>query len=93
MGLGDAKLALGLGWFLGLYEGIGATLLAFWVGAAVSVGLILCGRLNLISKRFTMKSEIPFGPFLVVGAATVFFFDLNVIDLLVPFSSLLNYEL
>ena len=78
MGLGDAKLGLGLGWFLGFSGGIAATLLAFWIGAAVSLGLILCGRLKLVSKHFTMKSEIPFGPYLIIGAALVFFLEIDV---------------
>ena len=61
MGLGDGKLALGIGWFLGLSGGISAIMYAFWMGAAIS--LILIGyqkmrmRKRLFSKDLGMKSE------------------------------------
>ncbi|MDP3958450.1 MAG: prepilin peptidase [bacterium] len=62
MGLGDAKLALGLGWLLGAAGSVMAFLFAFWTGAAVAAVLLF-----LRGRRFTMKSEIPFAPFLVLG--------------------------
>lgn len=62
MGFGDAKLALGMGWLLGLAGGIAAVILSFWLGAIVSIFLLF-----LKLKKFTVKSEIPFAPFLVIG--------------------------
>jgi len=76
MGYGDGKLALGIGWFLGLHGGFTAILLAFWIGAIVGVLLLLFGR----SKKFTMKSAIPFAPFLILGFMVVFFFDILILD-------------
>lgn len=76
MGLGDAKLALGIGWLLGLSQGMTALIVAFWVGAIV--GLLL---LFLRLKKHTIKSEIPFAPFLVFGTFVAFYFDLNLMDL------------
>jgi len=76
MGFGDAKLALGIGWFLGLSGGAAAVMLAFWSGAIVGLVLMGISRISSLvkrSKRFTMKSEIPFGPFLVLGTAIAFF--------------------
>lgn len=73
MGFGDAKLVLGIGIFLGYQKGIIALLLAFWIGAVV--GIIL---LFLKHKSFTMKSEIPFGPFLVLGTIISFFFQITI---------------
>jgi len=35
LGLGDAKLALGIGWFLGLIKGSSAIILGVWLGASV----------------------------------------------------------
>jgi leader peptidase (prepilin peptidase)/N-methyltransferase len=71
MGWGDGPLELSLGWMLGLTQGITALMLAFWIGAAVGISLIF------IKKGLTMKSELPFAPFLVLGAAIVHFFHVD----------------
>jgi len=71
MGLGDAKLAIGLGYLLGLSRALSGVVLAFWSGAII--GLILIA----ISKKHSMKSEIPFAPFLVLGAILAFLFELH----------------
>lgn len=67
MGLGDAKLAWGLGWFLGFSGGISAVILAFWAAFFPSLYLLFLSR-----KRLTMRSKIPFAPFLIFGALLVF---------------------
>jgi len=74
IGFGDAKLALGLGWFLGLFSGISAIILSFWIGAAFSLLVILFGKLNLLSKKLTIKSEIPFAPFIIIAVFVEYFF-------------------
>ncbi|MEI7720212.1 MAG: prepilin peptidase [bacterium] len=71
MGWGDWPFELSLGWLLGLSAGTTALFLAVWSGAAV--GLVLM----TLSKRVTMRSEIPFAPFLALGALIVFFFHVN----------------
>ena len=58
MGFGDAKLAISIGWILGVSAGLGALVLSFWTGAVVGIILIL-------AKHYGMKSEVPFAPFLV----------------------------
>ena len=63
MGFGDAKLGLSIGLFLGLAEGVSAMILAFWIGTVVSLSLMLISR-----KKLTMKSEVPFAPFMIIGA-------------------------
>lgn len=63
IGLGDAKLVLGIGWLLGLNGGANALILAFWSGAAVGVIWMLATR-----GRWQRRMEIPFGPFLILGA-------------------------
>jgi prepilin signal peptidase PulO-like enzyme (type II secretory pathway) len=81
MGLGDAKLTLAIGFFLGMSRGASALLLAVWTGAIVGVFLIIMHKyasLFLDGKRFTMKSEIPFGPFLIVGMVLIYVFDFEV---------------
>lgn len=82
IGLGDGKLALGIGWFLGIVGGISAVLLAFWIGAVVGMLLLVISRISQLSrykKRLTMKTEVPFAPFLIIGFWLVFFFDVNVL--------------
>src|SRR3989344_514288 len=68
MGLGDAKLALGIGFLLGFAAGLDALLLAFSIGGAVSLLLLSLRRTSI-----TLKSEIPFAPFLILGALIEFF--------------------
>lgn len=114
MGLGDGKLALGIGWLLGLAEAISAVMLAFWIGAAVSLALLGFRRLwkniyhqklwqsiiklgqlvrlidasndltqradpqdtknssGAVDEGMTMKTAVPFGPFLILGLLVVY---------------------
>lgn len=52
MGLGDAKLALGIGWFLGLAKGGTAIIYGFWIGALLSVLIMACRPETTPAKRF-----------------------------------------
>ena len=65
MGFGDAKLAgllgLALGW-IGWGALVVGAFAAFLVGGLLSIAL-------LVTHRATRKSGIPFGPFMVLGAA------------------------
>jgi len=98
IGLGDAKLALGIGWLLGPLQGLQALLLAFIIGAIVGLGLIALSSLRSkafldrfthmsvsrkLALRFTMKSEIPFGPFLI--AACMFQWLTLMYNIQIPF--------
>ena len=71
MGWGDGALELSLGWFLGLSVGGSALMLAFWIGAGVGIVLMA------LKKGLTMKSELPFAPFLVAAALIAFFFHVD----------------
>lgn len=75
MGLGDAKLTLGIGWVLGMSAGISAIILAFWIGAIISVLWML-----FAFKKFKAHYEIPFGPYLILGMYLVLFFHIQVFD-------------
>jgi leader peptidase (prepilin peptidase) / N-methyltransferase len=77
MGFGDAKLALGIGWLLGLSKGIVALLLSFWTGALAGIFLLF-----FFKKEYNLKSRIPFGPFLVLGAIIAFFLGDAIISLI-----------
>jgi prepilin signal peptidase PulO-like enzyme (type II secretory pathway) len=72
MGLGDAKLAIGIGYFLGLSRGLSALALAFWIGA------IIGSLLMLWKKGYGMKSELPFALYMVLGTFLAFVFDLHI---------------
>jgi leader peptidase (prepilin peptidase) / N-methyltransferase len=75
VGLGDAKLAIPLGILVSWPQVISALVLSFWLGAALSVSILGAqrllkrgqGRLRFASSSLTMKSEIPFAPFLIAG--------------------------
>jgi prepilin signal peptidase PulO-like enzyme (type II secretory pathway) len=74
MGFGDPKLALGIGWLLGLTLGIVAVFVSFIIGTIVLVPMLLYERLvthNAVHTEggggLTMKSEVPFGPFLIAS--------------------------
>ena len=76
IGLGDAKLTLGIGWFLGLSAGLDALLLGFWIGAVFGILLLALSTLGQSSffrrKKITLKTEIPFAPFLILGLFLAF---------------------
>ncbi len=83
MGLGDAKLALGMGWFLGLSRGATAVIYGFWIGAGLSVLLMIISKiLPKYNSHLSMKSEIPFAPFLITGLLIVYFFGYNMFEVL-----------
>ncbi len=71
MGWGDGLLELSLGWLVGITAGLTALFLAFWAGAIV--GIIL----TVLSKRYTMSSEVPFAPFLILGVACAYFLHVD----------------
>ena len=71
MGLGDAKLSVGLGWLLGFSLMLSGVVIAFWIGAVVGLALVI------FSKKHGMKTEIPFAPYLVLGALLAFLFELH----------------
>lgn len=84
IGFGDAKLALGIGWFMGLVDGISSVVLAFWIGSVFGVFLILLSKLQTLffkDVKFTIKSEIPFAPFLILGMVLIFAFHWDVLSL------------
>jgi len=74
MGLGDAKLVLGIGWILGIFSAISAVILAFWIGAIVSVLWMF-----IVFRKFKSRYEIPFGPYLILGMYLVLLFNIHVI--------------
>lgn len=60
LGFGDVKLAVLMGFLLGFTNVLVALFVAFFLGAII--GIIL-----MVLQKRGLKSEIPFGPFLVLG--------------------------
>lgn len=73
MGIGDIKLAFLMGLILGWPGILVALFLAFLIGALVGLGLI-------IRRKKTLKSQIPFAPFLVVGTFVALFLGRDIIN-------------
>jgi prepilin signal peptidase PulO-like enzyme (type II secretory pathway) len=73
MGVGDIKLAFLMGLLLGFPYILVALFFSFLIGAIIGIGLIL-------AKRKTMKSEVPFGPFLVIGTCIALFWGERIIQ-------------
>lgn len=85
LGFGDAKLSIGLGALVGLGGVFSLLVLSFWVGAIISVGLMigyhLAHRARRVAgtRRVKMKSEVPFAPFLIIAFILVYFFEADVL--------------
>ena len=84
MGFGDAKLGLSIGLLLGARTGFSAIVLAFWIGAGIMLLIMLFSRFFGLfnrGKKLTMKSEIPFAPFMLLGAWISLIYELNLLHL------------
>ncbi len=88
MGFGDVKLALGIGWLLGATLGVFSVFFAFVIGAVFFMPLLILSsdwwrsmvggftptpNSSSLVWGFTMKSEIPFGPFLITSCLLLWF--------------------
>lgn len=72
MGMGDVKLMIALGVIFGWPEIIIVSILSFILGGIISI-------ITLILKRKTMKSLLPFGPFIVISSFLVMFFGYEIL--------------
>lgn len=73
MGLGDVKLVAALGAFLGFPSIFLAVFMGSFVGAFIGIFLLFAGR-----KRF--RQQIPFGPYLALGAIFALLWGTRVFD-------------
>lgn len=72
MGFGDVKLMGALGLYFGLYGIIVVSLIAFLLGAIISIILIA-------TKKKKSDEYIPFGPFIVMAAIILIFVPFNIL--------------
>lgn len=73
LGFGDVKLAFLMGLLLAFPKIVVALFFAFFSGAIIGVGLMALGKKSL-------KSELPFAPFLVSGVFFALFFGERVVN-------------
>lgn len=83
MGLGDGKIALALGLLLPIAVSASGIILSFWLGALFAVFIMIKEKigLNKSGKKTTMKSELPFVPFMFLGSFLAFYFSLDILGL------------
>lgn len=91
IGYGDAKLAAPLAFMLGPVGAFSLVVLSFWIGAILSLGLLGVQwlrrrwgktRLPFSVVPLTMKSEVPFAPFLILAFWLVFFWRVDVLTII-----------
>jgi leader peptidase (prepilin peptidase)/N-methyltransferase len=75
MGFGDVKLALAIGWLVGISSGFAVLIMSFWIGGLVGIFLMA------ISRKYKMDSQIPFAPFLILALFVVGLWGLNIQNL------------
>lgn len=94
LGFGDVKYIFVIGFFLGFAQGISAVILSFWIGAFFALILFVLKKLHfrlpMFKNGLTIKSEIPFGPFLSLGILISFFFNLDIFRINMVMEMLLN---
>jgi leader peptidase (prepilin peptidase)/N-methyltransferase len=73
MGFGDVNLGFLIGFFLGWPAVVVALFSAFFIGAIIGIVLIMF-------KKKKLKSEVPFGPFLIIGTFLGAFFSRAIIN-------------
>ena len=93
MGLGDVKLAFLMGLVLGWPNILVALFLAFLLGSIVGLGLVLISGISISggptsaggrtsqnwNPNYSLKSQIPFGPFLIAGTFIALFWGSQIV--------------
>lgn len=73
MGFGDVKYVIFMGFFLGFPNIVVGLFISFLIGAVI-------GTVLLFMRKKGLKSEIPFGPFLIAGTLIAHFFGEAVVS-------------
>lgn len=77
LGFGDVLMYMAVGAFMGIAQGIAVFFLSVWIGAVT--GLVFK---FLESKKYTLKTAIPFVPFITIALIIVLFTDTDVYSIL-----------
>ncbi len=90
IGFGDAKLVIPLALIVGGLGTFSMIVLAFWLGTFISLTIILVAwlwqkrgqsPLRFMTKPLTIKSEVPFAPFLIMAFVLVYFIKVDILSL------------
>ena len=89
LGFGDVKLAVPLGLLVGTTQVFSFVVLSFWIGAGVSLFILAIAwllergkqHLQLPELGLTMKSAVPFAPFMVASSLVIIFTHFNALAL------------
>lgn len=90
IGFGDVKLVIPLALAVGYGQVFSMLVLSFWIGAIIGVAIMLWQKvqqkrkrhLRFLSTALTLKSAVPFAPFLILGFLASYFFQIDVVALL-----------
>jgi leader peptidase (prepilin peptidase)/N-methyltransferase len=90
IGFGDVKLVMPLSLMVGATSTFSLVVLSFWVGAIIGLLIIAYQKiqergqphLRLLSRQLTMKSAIPFAPFLIIAYLLIYIYQIDVVLLL-----------
>ncbi len=78
MGFADGKIIFVLAMFFSSWqENLSFVFLSFWIGSIISLLIMFFEKIFLKNSKFSMQSEIPFGPFILLSFFSVFFLDIN----------------
>lgn len=82
-GWGDSILALPVGFIIASFEGVILTfILSFWIGAICVAVWYSFNKIFGKGSSFHRKTQVPFGPFLIVAFVTIYFLQSQQIDLI-----------
>ena len=76
LGFGDILMYLAVGGFLGMEQGVAVLILSVWIGGIVGVFLHLKNR-----KMYSMKTALPFVPFITLAFLIVLFTEIDIISI------------
>lgn len=90
IGFGDVKLVIPLALGVGYTSVFSLVVLAFWIGAVIGLIILAAQKLKsrgqphlrFLPSRLTMKSAVPFAPFLILSYLAIIFLGIDVISLL-----------
>ncbi len=80
IGFGDGKLALGMGFALGIARSFSAVAFAFWLGAIYGIIVLLIQKIGIMEKKYKMNSAISFAPFMILGFYIAFMFNADIFN-------------